>query len=60
MTDELEACKARIRELEEKTKLLHESAETFAALADRLNTRLRETSPAEVADGVRKVNRNGD
>jgi len=42
MSDELEACKARIRELEEVTEILRESAEAFGALADRLNTRLRD------------------
>ena len=41
MPDELEECKDRNRELEQENELLRESAETFGALADRLNQELR-------------------
>jgi hypothetical protein len=47
LADELEACKARIRELEEVTEILRESAQAFGALADRLNARLQETRRRE-------------
>ena len=60
MSDELEACKARIRELEEVAEMLRESAEAFGALADRLNTRLRETRRRETVPITRTLDRNGD
>ena len=47
MDDELEECKERNRQLEEENELLRESAETFGALADRLNEKLQPDPPAE-------------
>jgi hypothetical protein len=60
MSNELEACKARIRELEEVTEILRESAEAFGALADRLNSRLRETRRRETGDASKTADRHGD
>jgi hypothetical protein len=60
MSQELEACKARIRELEEVTEILRESAEAFGALADRLNSRLREARRRETPAPAEKPVRAGD
>ena len=58
--DELEACKARIRELEEVSEILRESAQAFGALADRLNIRLREARRREAAKTLEQLHRSGD
>jgi len=47
MADELDECKERNRELEEQNELLRESAETFGALADRLNQRCQHNAAAD-------------
>jgi hypothetical protein len=58
--DELNACKERIRELEEVTEILRESAQAFGALADRLNARLREARRHEAHARAAKLHRKGD
>ena len=58
--DELNACKERIRELEEVTEILRESAQAFGALADRLNARLREARRHEAHARGAKLHRKGD
>ena len=60
ISEELEACKARIRELEEVTEILRESAEAFGALADRLNNRLRGARRRRASAGVRISEKHGD
>lgn len=60
MSQELDACKARIRELEEVTEILRESAEAFGALADRLNARLREARRRESLSPAERRLRSGD
>ena len=60
MSQELEACKARIRELEEVTEILRESAQAFGALADRLNARLREVRRRETPARAEKPVRASD
>jgi hypothetical protein len=42
MDDELARCKAEVRELKEENQHLRHAADTFGALADRLNSSLRE------------------
>jgi hypothetical protein len=50
MDDELEDCKEQNRKLEEENELLRESAETFGALADRLNEKLQPDPPADPSE----------
>lgn len=42
MDDELARCKEEVRELKEENQHLRQAADTFGALADRLNSSLRE------------------
>jgi hypothetical protein len=42
MDNELARCKEEVRELKEENQQLRQSADTFGALADRLNSSLRE------------------
>lgn len=42
MDDELARCKAEVRELKEENQHLRQAADAFGALADRLNSSLRE------------------
>ena len=42
MDDELARCKAEVSELKEENQQLRQAADTFGALADRLNSSLRE------------------
>lgn len=42
MDDELARCQAEVRELKEENQQLRQAADTFGALADRLNSSLRE------------------
>jgi hypothetical protein len=42
MDDELARCKAEVRELREENQQLRQAADAFGALADRLNSSLRE------------------
>jgi hypothetical protein len=44
MQDKIRSLEERIAELQEQNAYLYESAATFAQLAERLNTRLREES----------------
>ena len=42
MDDELARCKAEVRELQEENQQLRQASDTFGALADRLNSSLRD------------------
>ena len=42
MDDELARCKAEVRELKEENQQLRQASDAFGALADRLNSSLRE------------------
>jgi len=42
MDDELARCKDEVRELQEENKQLRQASDSFGALADRLNSSLRE------------------
>lgn len=42
MDDELARCQAEVRELKEENQHLRRAADSFGALADRLNSSLRE------------------
>ena len=50
MDDELAQCREEVRELKEENQHLRQASDTFGALADRLNSSLREERRKRDAD----------
>jgi len=50
MDEELARCKEEVRELQEENQHLRKAADTFGALADRLNSSLREERRTRESD----------
>lgn len=50
MDEELARCKEEVRELQEENQHLRQAADTFGALADRLNSSLRDERRTRESD----------